>query len=142
MRNEKHPGIRDIAKTLNISATTVMKALRGLPKISEETRRRVLKEAKRVGYQPDLRAQALAGRGRRFVLVSGYSACEYMADVDRGLEQAVQDLSAFDVSKCTSFNDMFMYCHELETIYVDEGFTISGNLISDVRSETISSSID
>jgi DNA-binding LacI/PurR family transcriptional regulator len=45
--------IRTIARLANVSAMTVSKALRNLPKVSRQTRARVLRVAARIGYKPD-----------------------------------------------------------------------------------------
>ena len=41
--------IRDIARSLGVSHVTVSYALRGLPRVSDETRRKVCAEAERMG---------------------------------------------------------------------------------------------
>ena len=45
--------IKDIARLLNVSASTVSRALKGNPEISEETRMKVQEMAKRLNYQPN-----------------------------------------------------------------------------------------
>jgi DNA-binding LacI/PurR family transcriptional regulator len=45
--------LRDIADAAGVSVMTVSRALRGAPRVAVETRERVLKEAARLGYQPD-----------------------------------------------------------------------------------------
>jgi LacI family transcriptional regulator len=51
--------LSDIAKELNVSVVTVSKALRNKGKISVQTRRRVLKRAKELNYQPNWIARSL-----------------------------------------------------------------------------------
>lgn len=51
--------IKEIAKECNVSATTVSNILNGKPKVSEETRERVMKVIKRRGYRPNYVAQNL-----------------------------------------------------------------------------------
>jgi LacI family transcriptional regulator len=53
--------IKDVAKKLGISAATVSRALAGNPRISEDTRDRVVKMAQEVGYVPNRAAQSLVG---------------------------------------------------------------------------------
>jgi DNA-binding LacI/PurR family transcriptional regulator len=57
------PTIIDLAKQLDISATTVWRALNDSPRVSDKTRKRVLAAAKRMNYRPSLVAQTLL-RGR------------------------------------------------------------------------------
>ena len=51
--------IRDIAKKLNISIASVSRAMDGYPDISEETRQRVIRAAKEMGYLPNQAARQL-----------------------------------------------------------------------------------
>lgn len=51
--------IKDIAKLLNVSASTVSRALKGSPQIGEETRKLVQETAKRLNYQPNKAALSL-----------------------------------------------------------------------------------
>lgn len=52
--------LKSFAQSLNISETTVSRALNGYPEVSERTRERVLAAAKAVGYQPSPIARGLA----------------------------------------------------------------------------------
>lgn len=56
---KKAAGIKEIARALNISIGTVDRALHGRAGVSEKTKTRVLQMAERIGYQPNLAAQAL-----------------------------------------------------------------------------------
>ena len=47
------PTLKDIARATGCSLMTVSRVLRGAPKVSAEKREQVLKEAKRLNYQPD-----------------------------------------------------------------------------------------
>jgi len=51
--------IHDIARELNISGSTVSRALRDHPEISEDTRKLVKEVAKRMGYRPNAIASSL-----------------------------------------------------------------------------------
>jgi LacI family transcriptional regulator len=53
-------GVREIAKAAGVSLGTVDRALHGRPEVSEKTRQKVLAVARRLGYQPNLTARALA----------------------------------------------------------------------------------
>ena len=52
--------LKQLAKHLNLSQTTVSRALNGYPEVGEETRRRVSETARRVGYRPNPHAMRLA----------------------------------------------------------------------------------
>ena len=57
---EKQITIEDIAKALNMSKTTVSRALSGKGRIGEETRERVVRYAERHSYKPNSIAKSLA----------------------------------------------------------------------------------
>ena len=52
--------LKELAKHLNLSPTTVSRALNGYPEVGAETKRRVGDEARRLGYQPNPHARRLA----------------------------------------------------------------------------------
>jgi LacI family transcriptional regulator len=69
--------LKQLAKHLNLSPTTVSRALNGYPEVGAETRRRVDEEARRFGYQPNPHARRLAtGRAH---------AIGYVLPADRSL---------------------------------------------------------
>ena len=52
--------LKQLSRMLELSQTTVSRALNGYPEVSEETRRRVVDAAKRHGYRPNPSARRLA----------------------------------------------------------------------------------
>lgn len=52
--------LRQLASQLGLSPTTVSRALNGYPEVNEDTRLRVMAEAKRLNYHPNTRAIRLA----------------------------------------------------------------------------------
>lgn len=52
--------LKELAESLNLSPTTVSRALNGYPEVREETRSRVMAAAKAVNYAPNARARRLA----------------------------------------------------------------------------------
>lgn len=63
MISRTKPTVRTIAAELGVSAMTITRALNGHPKVSTETRRRVLAKVKEVGY--DFRASSRTVRQER-----------------------------------------------------------------------------
>lgn len=59
--------IKDIAKQLNLSISTVSKALRNYPDISPETKEKVLAMASALNYQPNVVAQNLRRKSTRSI---------------------------------------------------------------------------
>lgn len=58
----RHTTINDLAKLLHLSPSTVSRALRNHPDISEKTKSKVLAMALDTNYQPNLIAQRLQNR--------------------------------------------------------------------------------
>ncbi|MCC5906050.1 MAG: LacI family DNA-binding transcriptional regulator [Balneolaceae bacterium] len=58
----KNVRLEDIANELNITKVSVSKALRDHKDISEETRKKVKKKAKEMGYHPNLQARSLTSK--------------------------------------------------------------------------------
>ncbi len=52
--------LKDLARELGLSQTTVSRALNGYPEVNEQTRARVLEASKRLGYRPNSSARRLA----------------------------------------------------------------------------------
>ncbi|WP_299955579.1 substrate-binding domain-containing protein [uncultured Roseobacter sp.] len=52
--------LRELSKRLNLSQTTVSRALNGYPEVNEETRKRVTAAAAEFNYRPNIRARTLA----------------------------------------------------------------------------------
>ncbi len=46
--------LKEIAKRCGVSVSTVSNILNGIPKVSEDTRQRVLQVIKETGYQPTI----------------------------------------------------------------------------------------
>ncbi len=52
--------LKELSQHLNLSQTTVSRALNGYPEVSESTRHRVMEAAQAMNYSPNARAQGLA----------------------------------------------------------------------------------
>lgn len=55
-----HVNLKTLSDMLQLSQTTVSRALNGYPEVSEDTRRRVVEAAQRHGYRPNPSARSLA----------------------------------------------------------------------------------
>ena len=58
-RERKMITLKEIARECNVSPTTVSNILNGKPKVSQETKERVLETVNRLGYRPNYIAQGL-----------------------------------------------------------------------------------
>ncbi|MHC1785729.1 MAG: LacI family DNA-binding transcriptional regulator [Christensenellales bacterium] len=79
--------IKDISKASNVSIATVSKVLNGdFSKVSQETKVRVLEEASRLRYRPNLLARSLVSKKSSLLgLVIPDIANPYYADMCRGM---------------------------------------------------------
>ena len=59
--------IKDLAKRLNISVSTVSRALRNTTDINADTKRAVLELAKELNYEPNVMAQGLVKRKTKII---------------------------------------------------------------------------
>lgn len=86
------PTIKDIAKLAEVSHTTVSRALRGHPAISDETVARIKKIAEEVGYVPSAAARTLK-TNRSFTLGVYVErvADPFFAEVLDGIQDVLQD---------------------------------------------------
>lgn len=89
---KKKTTIYDIAKELNITVSTVSRALSGFPAISETTRQTVIDAAKRLNYSPNRLASALKS-GKTFivgVIVPSVQA-HFFASIIHSIEEGLKD---------------------------------------------------
>ena len=80
--------IRDVAALSGVSMATVTRAMQGSPRLRPETRARVLKSAKRLGYRPDSIARTLVTGTSGTIGVLIPSLVEpYWAEIAAAIEQ-------------------------------------------------------
>lgn len=130
--------LKDLAKTLGISETTVSRALNGYPEVSERTRKRVLEAARAAGYRPNPMARSLAvGRTNMIGIITPLAANDLFdpmfADIVGGMSEALEarqmDLIVAPVSRA---NELRAYEHMLRGRRVD-GLIVSRTRIHDQR---------
>lgn len=84
--------IADVADRANVSVATVSRALRGLPNVAEDTRRRVVAAAEELAYVADPSASRLAaGRTSTVGLVMPKLGTWYYAQLFTGVEATLAD---------------------------------------------------
>lgn len=107
------PTIQDIARELNITASTVSRALQDHPRISEGTKKAVLKVAKRLNYQPNHIAAALRnGKSKIIGIIVPTTDRNFFATVIRGIEE-VANKAKYNVMICQSNDE---YEKEVSTV--------------------------
>ena len=86
---KKYVTIRDIAEKAGVSINTVSRALNNKPDISEETRKKILKIAKELGYVKNATASSLRSKHTNIVgVIIADSANPFYAEVLKGIEVA------------------------------------------------------
>ncbi len=85
---ERFTTIKDVAKSLNISVSTVSRALRDTYDINEETRKRVLKKVSELNYKPNYSARGLAqGRTCNIGIILPLVTNYYFSTVITGIQE-------------------------------------------------------
>ena len=87
----KLPTIKDIAKELNVSVSTVSRALRGMPEINEETRKRIVKYSEEIDYQPNMVATSLVKRNSHLIGVLVPNMDYFFATAVKGIDEAAME---------------------------------------------------
>jgi DNA-binding LacI/PurR family transcriptional regulator len=83
--------IKDIAKETGVSHTTVSRALRGSPLISDETTRRIQDTALALGYLPSSAAQSLkTNRSQALGVIVANIDDPYFSEILQGIEEVAQ----------------------------------------------------
>jgi DNA-binding LacI/PurR family transcriptional regulator len=91
-KSETSTTIHDIARHLNVSSTTVWRALNNNPRISPSTKERVLSAAKRFNYRPSLVAQTLSrGKTQTLGVVVPMIGNPVYANIIRAVEHVAFD---------------------------------------------------
>lgn len=97
--------IKDIAKVAEVSHSTVSRALRNSPLISDETKARIRRIAQEMGYSPSAIARSLVTkRTQTLGLVVTTIADPFVAEVVRGVEERALD-EGYSVILCQSQAD-------------------------------------
>ena len=90
--------VKDIANHLQISLSTVNKALTGKPGVSEKRRQEVLEVAQRLGYQVNYAAQALSRRPIHIGALFHAVFQNFWQEARLGLEGALKELQQWNVT--------------------------------------------
>ena len=101
----KRTTVHDIAKELNITASTVSRALNDHPRISEGTKKAVVEMAKRLSYQPHRIAAALRnGKSNVIGVIVPVADRNFFASIVRGIEE-MANTADYQVMICQTYED-------------------------------------
>lgn len=104
MKREKTT-IHDIAKKLNITASTVSRALNDNPRISEDTKKAVRKVALKLNYQPNFLAAALRnGKSNILGIIVPWADRSSFSSVIRGVEEIANN-SNYNIMICQTYEN-------------------------------------
>ena len=88
--SQQHITIHDIARELNVSASTVSRALQNHPRISQSTREAVQNLAERYNYQPNVMASSLRrGKSKTVGVIVPRITRNFFANVIGGMEEVL-----------------------------------------------------
>lgn len=119
--------LKQIAKELGVSVSTVSKALNGSPEISEPTKKRVQEYAKLKNYKPNVIGLSLKNRKTRTIgVIIPNILNSFFAKVFSGIEK-VADAKGYKVITCIS-NESFE--KELNALEMLSNGTIDGFILS------------
>jgi LacI family transcriptional regulator len=121
--------LADIARELGVSKMTVSRAINNHPLINAETRLRVLEVARRLNYQPNQHARALAtNRSQLIGIVVPDLMNLYFAEVVRAIETITRP-AGFQLLICSTDEDPSRELGEVETLlHRTDGLIISSVL--------------
>ena len=124
---KKRTSITDLAKQLNVSVSTVSRALSGHSAISETTTKRVVALAKTLGYKPNHMAAGLRrGRSKMLGVVVPHIDGNFFSQVVKGIE-AEASKAGYHVLICQSNEDV---AHERENLETLMNAQVEGILVS------------
>ena len=116
-RNENMPTtLADIARELGVSKMTVSRAINNNPLITAETRSKVLEVARRLNYQPNQHARALAtNRSYLIGIIVPDLMNLYFAEVIRAIESVARP-AGFQLLICVTDEDTTREIEEVEAL--------------------------
>ncbi len=119
--------IKDIAKELNVSISTVSKALNDSHEIAETTKKRIQAYAKEFNYKPNFNALSLKNKKTKTIAVIIPNMLKYIyAQVFKGIEEVANDLG-YKIITCVSNEKT---SKEIEILEMLSNGSIDGFIIS------------
>ncbi|HKP85477.1 MAG TPA: LacI family DNA-binding transcriptional regulator [Blastocatellia bacterium] len=121
--------LADIARELGVSKMTISRAINNHPLINARTRERVLEVARRMNYQPNQHARALAtNRSYLIGVVVPDLMNSYFAEVTRAIESVARP-AGFQILICSTDGDAGRELGEVEALlHRTDGLIISSVL--------------
>lgn len=135
MTIHRRPTLRDLAKTVGVSASTASRALNNNSAISEEIRKKVFKAAKEAHYIPNSLARSLALKRSHLIgLLVPSIANPFFAEILRGAHDVAQQkgyvVALCDTQRSREREELFS--ERLLQSQVD-GFIVTGSVMLEER---------
>jgi LacI family transcriptional regulator len=97
--------VYDIARELNLTASTISRALNNHPSISDRTKKSVIRMSKKLGYQPHRIAAALRnGKSNIIGVIVPVADRNFFASIVRGIEEKANQAN-YQVIICQTYED-------------------------------------
>src|SRR5688500_8651005 len=97
--------VYDIARELNLTASTISRALNDHPSISDRTKKSVMRMSKKLGYQPHRIAAALRnGKSNIIGVIVPVADRNFFASIVRGIEEKANE-AHYQVIICQTYED-------------------------------------
>jgi LacI family transcriptional regulator len=131
--------IREFAKALGLSVSTISRALNGYSDVNEETRSRIVKAAKDLGYAPNPMARRLRTGGSGFIAFilsppQKNFANPFFLDLMVGVEEKLRETTLkLMVVSATSFEDEMGRLKSLVEVHRVEGVIFARTQVKDKR---------
>jgi len=93
----KRMTIYTIAKKLNVSTTTIYRALNNKPRISEDTKKEILKLTAELGFKPNALAKTLPRKRIRIAVLISSSFSDFSRHVVKGVQETEKELHDYGV---------------------------------------------
>lgn len=133
MKEKSKTTIHDIAEKLKITASTVSRALNNHPRISDATKKMVLKTAKQLNYHPNRLAAALRnGKSHIIGVIVPTADRAFFASVVRGIEE-IANKANYKVMICQSYDN---YEKEVMTVEALLNAQVDGIIVSIAKTTT------
>ncbi len=140
-------GISRLARELGLSTGTISRALNNVPGVHEDTRRRVLEAAQRLGYEPNQAARALAlGQTKSIGFMidldpdTAANGDNFFMGVFDGVQSVLTPLGLdLLVLPCPSKQHRFAFLDRLVSRRLVDGMILSGTEQSDPRIDLLQS---
>ena len=124
--------IKDIARQLNVSTTTVSNALNGKPGVGKTARRKIKQMAKTMGYQPDYFARGLVSRQSYAIgLTIANISDPFSSELARGVYEKANELGY----TMMLFNTNYDLENETKSIEILRSHGVDGIILSTVTQD-------